>query len=395
MTELSALSRGLAPPKGFVDASFNQPPGAIRLLGGIAAPEALPAAAIAQASAALWQDHDAALAALQYTPAQGFAGLRDWIARREGVDPRRVVVTNGGMHGLSLSVLTVVERGATVAVDDPVFPGFLWALEVSTTRILPVPVLGDGFDVEHLADRLAAGARIAAAYTVPDFHNPSQVTLSAEKRRGLVELAERYGFYVIVDNPYRELRFAGHDQGVAVFNESDRVIHVSTFTKTLGPGWRVGWLVLPEHLVEPVIRLRSRLDVHSSSVTQAIVERLVTDDDQWYDHVVRGATELYRERADVLVDALHQRLPGVFDIDAPEGGLFLWPRLTDDGIDPAALFRRAATAGVVYQQGEFFAADPQQRSSARHLRFAFSDRTPDELREAVRRLASAFRGGNS
>jgi 2-aminoadipate transaminase len=388
---LSTLARGLSAPKGFVDASLTAPAvKAIRLLGGIPAPEALPVEAIARASAQLWQDPEAAIASLQYSPAHGFAALRDWIANREGVDPGRIVVTNGGMHGLTLSVLTVVERGATVAVDDPVFPGFLWALEVSTTRILPVPVEADGFDVDHLARRLAAGERIAAAYTVPDFHNPAQVSLSAAKRQALIELAERYGFYVIVDNPYRELRFAGRDQGVAVFNDSDRAIHVNTFTKTLGPGWRVGWLVLPEHLVDPVIRLRNRLDVHTSSVTQGIVERLVTGVNPWFDQMVGDATALYRERAGVLIDALHEHLPGAFEIQAPEGGLFLWPRLTDDGLDPAALFRRAAANGVVYQQGEFFAADPRQRSSARHLRFAYSDRTPQELREAVRRLAQAF-----
>ena len=387
---LTALARGLTVPTGFVDASLAAPaPGTIRLTGGIPAPEALPVAAIARASAQVWQDGGGA--ALQYSAGPGFPALREWIASREGVDPSRIVVTNGGMHGLTLAVLTVVERDAVVAVDDPVFPGFRWALEIATTRTLPVPVRADGFDVEHLAVRLAAGDRIAAAYTVPDFHNPAQVSLSAEKRQALIELAERYGFYVIVDNPYRELRFAGADQGVAAFNSSDRAIHVNTFTKTLGPGWRVGWLVLPEHLVDPVIRLRNRLDVHTSSVTQAIVERLVTAEEPGYDRIVRDAAVLYRERATVLVDALHEHLPGAFEIRTPEGGLFLWPRLTDDGVDPAALFRRAAANGVVYHQGELFAADPRQRSAARHLRFAFGDRTPDQLHEAVRRLAAAYR----
>jgi 2-aminoadipate transaminase len=395
MTELSALARGLNAPRGFVRASFDPPPGTIRLLGGLPAPEALPAEAVARVSAELWSDPKATAAALQYSPAHGFPVLREWIARRENVDPCRVVVTNGGMHGLTLAVLTVVERGATVAVDDPVFPGFLWALEIATTRILPVPVVTDGLDVEHLAQRLAAGGRIAAAYTVPDFHNPAQVSLSAPKRHALVQLAEKHGFYVIVDNPYRELRFAGPDAGVTAFNGSDRAIHVNTFTKTLGPGWRVGWMVLPEHLVEPVIRLRNRLDVHTSSVTQAVVERLVTADDQWYDTIVRAAAELYGERSRVLVDALHEHLPGAFDIREPEGGLFLWPRLADDSIDPAELFQRAAAQGVVYQQGEFFAADPGRQSSTRHLRLSYSDRTPDELRQAVRRLAAAFPRGRT
>ncbi|GAA2635103.1 aminotransferase-like domain-containing protein [Paractinoplanes durhamensis] len=388
MTGLTGLARGLSAPNGFVVASqVAPPPDAIRLLSGIPAPEALPVDAIARASAALWQDPAAAVAALQYSPAPGSATLRNWIAEREGVDPGRIVVTNGGMHGLTLAVLTVVERGDTVAVDDPVFPGFRWALEVSTNRILPVPVLADGFDVDHLAGRLAAGDRIAAAYTVPDFHNPAQVSLSAAKRAALVGLAERYGFYLLVDDPYRELRFAGADQGVAVFHDSDRAIHVNSFTKTLGPGWRAGWMVLPEHLVDPVIRLRNRLDVHTSSVTQAIVERLAGE----FDGVVHRARALYRERAAVLVGALHEHLPGAFEIHTPEGGLFLWARLADESADPAALFRRAVAAGVVYQPGEYFAAGPEQQSAARHLRFAYGDRTPDELREAVRRLAVAFR----
>ncbi|GIE28393.1 aminotransferase [Actinoplanes italicus] len=394
MSGLSELARGLSAPRGFVVASQAvSAPDAIRLVGGIPAPEVLPVEAIARASAALWQDPAAAVASLQYSAPHGSPGLRNWIAEREDVHPDRIVITNGGMHGLTLAVLTVVERGATVAVDDPVFPGFLWALEVATDRILPVPLESDGFDVEHLARRLAAGERIAAAYTVPDFHNPGQVCLSAAKRQALVELADRYGFHVIADDPYRELRFAGKDQGVGVFHDSDRVIHVNTFTKTLGPGWRVGWMVLPERLVEPVIRLRNRLDVHTGAVTQAIVERLVTAGDHWFDQLVAAAAALYRERAGVLAGALHERLPGVFDIRAPEGGLFLWVRLTDARLDPADLFRRAAASGVLYQPGEFFAADPRRRSSDRHLRFAYSDRTPGELREAVRRLAVAFTSG--
>ncbi|MEV8515145.1 PLP-dependent aminotransferase family protein [Dactylosporangium sp. NPDC051484] len=390
ISELTAFSRQLTAPQGFGDASLiAAAPGAIRLLGGIPAPEALPVEDIGRATAELWQDRDAAVASLQYSQTHGFVALRNWIAQREGVDPRRIVMTNGGMHGLSLAVLTVVERGAAVAVEDPVFPLFLRALEVSTTQTLPVPVLADGFDVDYLAGRLAAGERIAAAYIVPDFHNPTQVTLSADKRQALIGLAERYGFYVIVDNPYRELRFAGEEQGVAVFNQSDRAIHVNTFTKTLGPGWRLGWLVLPDHLVDPVIRLRNRGDSHSPTVTQTIVERLVTGDGQWFDRVLAHANALYRERAGVLIDALHEQLPGAFETQAPEGGLFLWPRLTDDNIDPDALYQRALAKGVAYQQGAFFAASPQ-RESARYLRFAFGDRTPDELREAVHRLALAF-----
>ncbi|MBM9465671.1 aminotransferase-like domain-containing protein [Nakamurella leprariae] len=390
---LSVLARGLTDPRGFGDASLlaDAPPDTLRLLAGTAAAEALPIEDIARASAAVWTDRQTGVAALRYTQTPGFPGLREWLARREGVDARRIVITNGGMHGLSLAVLTVVERGATVAVDDPVFPLFVRALEVSTDRLLPVPVVADGLDVDHLAARLRAGEQVAAVYTVPDFHNPTQVTLSAEKRVALVALAERFGFYLIVDNPYRELRFAGQDQGVAAFNQSDRAIHVNTFTKTLGAGWRLGWLVLPEHLVAPVVKLRNRGDSHTPTVTQTLIENLVTDHPGWYDDVVARANLLYAERSHTLIEALHTQLPGTFSTTAPEGGLFLWPRLTDPTVDAAALHQRAAAHGLAYQQGGFFAVGPQ-RESERHLRIAYSNHTPAQLQEAVRRLALAVHG---
>ena len=387
----SSFAQALSEPKGFGDQSLITPrPDSIRLLGGIPAPEALPVPDIARVSAELWADPAAATAALQYSSATGFTGLRDWIASREGVHPDRIVITNGGLHGLSLAVLTVVERGSTVAVDDPIFPLFLRVLELATDSVLPIPVDGGGFDVDALAVRLAAGANIGAVYTVPDFHNPSQGTLTAKRRRALAGLAEQYGFYILVDNPYRELRFAGRDQGMAVFHDSDRAIVVNTFTKTLGPGWRVGWLVLPEHLVAPVIRLRNRLDGHSSTITQTLIEHLVLTDPGWFDRVLGPARTLYGRRAGALADALQTELPGAFHISRPAGGLFLWPRLTDDTVDAAALANRAATNGVLYQQGSFFASGPDTWESSRHLRLAYGDRTPEELREAARRLASAF-----
>ena len=206
---------------------------------------------VARVSAELWADPTAAVAALQYSSSTGFTGLREWIARREGVDPARIVITNGGLHGLSLAVLTVIERGSTVAVDDPIFPLFLRVLELATDSVLPIQVDGDGLDVDALAARLAAGDRISAVYTVPDFHNPSQGTLSADRRQAMVDLAEQYGFWLLIDNPYRELRFAGKDQGLAPFHDSDRAIVVNTFTKTLGPGGAWGGWCCPSSWWDP------------------------------------------------------------------------------------------------------------------------------------------------
>ncbi|MFD7025179.1 PLP-dependent aminotransferase family protein [Promicromonospora sukumoe] len=385
----SVLARGLTVPKGFGDQSLLSPrPDAIRLLGGIPDPSALPLAELRESLGEVW-DAGGAAAALQYSGSHGFEGLRGWIAEREGVDPRRILVTNGGMHGLSLTVQALVERGGRVAVDNPAYPLFLRTLELVGAETLPVPVEADGLDVEHLARRLAEGERIAAVYTVPDFHNPSQGTLSAAKRAALVELAERYGFVVIADDPYRELRFAGTDQGRRVFFDSEHVVHVNTFTKTLGPGLRLGWLVLPDHLVDPFLRLRNRQDSHSSTFVQTLVEHLLVSRPGWFDTTLAAARELYRHRAELLVAELEAQLPGRLEATVPEGGFFLWPRLADDAVDAAALHARASAEGIDYQQGEFFVTGPGT-DSARRLRLAYGDRTDDELRTAVERLARAF-----
>ncbi|WP_369372081.1 PLP-dependent aminotransferase family protein [Promicromonospora sp. Populi] len=385
----SVLAQGLTVPKGFGDQSLLSPrPDAIRLLGGIPDPSALPLAELREALGEVW-DAGGAAASLQYSGSHGFEGLRGWIAEREGVDPRRILITNGGMHGLSLTVQALVERGAVVAIDNPAYPLFLRTLELVGARTLPVPVEPDGLDVEHLARRLADGERIAAVYTVPDFHNPTQGTLSAAKRAALVELAARYGFVVIADDPYRELRFAGTDQGRRVFFDSEHVVHVNTFTKTLGPGLRLGWLVLPEHLVDVVLRLRNRQDSHSSTFVQTLVQHLLVTRPGWFDTTLGRARELYRHRAQLLVAELRTQLPGRFEVTEPEGGFFLWPRLVDDSVDTAALHKRASAEGIDYQQGEFFITGPGT-DSARRLRLAYGDRTDAELRTAVGRLARAF-----
>jgi len=390
---LSALAAALTAPRGFGDQSLLSPrPDAIRLLGGIPDPGALPVTELREVLGEVW-DAGGGAASLQYSATPGLQGLRAWIAAREGVDERRVVITSGGLHGLSLTVQALVERGATVAVDNPAFPIFLRVLELVDARTLPVPVEADGIDVEHLARRLAAGERIAAVYTVPDFHNPSQGTLSAAKRAALVDLAERYGFVVIADDPYRELRFAGTDQGRQVFFDSEHVVHVNTFTKTLGPGLRLGWLVLPDPLVDAVVRLRNRQDSHSSTLVQTLVQHLLVSRPGWFDRTLERANALYRHRAGVLVDELERRLPGRFAITAPDGGFFLWPRLVDDAVDARDLHRRATAEGLDYQQGEFFATGPGT-DSHRRLRLAYGDRTDEELRTAVERLARAYEGAS-
>jgi 2-aminoadipate transaminase len=386
---LTTLVRALSEPKGFGDASLRRRrEGDIELLGGIPDDTALPVQELLAAAERVLTGARSGPAAFQYSQSAGVDELRAWIAAREGVPTERVIITNGGFHGLSLSVLALVERGGLVAVDNPIFPLFLRALELSDGRALPVRVGPQGLDVDELEDRLRAGARPAAVYTVPDFHNPSQGTLPAAARVRLVELAEHYGFVVLADNPYRELRFRGADEDASIFNTSDHVVHVNTFSKTLGPGLRLGWVVASERIAKQLTTLRNRQDSHTSTLEQRIVIDLLTHDPQWFDTTLVRARALYRERADAVVDALDARLAGLIESVRPDGGFFLWPRITDPSIDPAALYQAAAERGATYQQGEFFASSGR-REFADHLRLAYGNHTVETLVEFVDRLGSA------
>ncbi|MDU0326050.1 PLP-dependent aminotransferase family protein [Microbacterium sp. KSW2-21] len=390
MTLLSPSSRptlvqAFTAPKGFGDQTLrDRRPDAIELLGGIPDATVLPTAEFAEATARVLARPGAA--SLQYSRTEGIPALREWVAAREGVAVERVLITNGGFHGLALAVQTVLERGDLVAVDNPVFPLFLRGLELADARVLPIGVGSAGLDIDELEQRLREGARPAAVYTVPEFHNPSQSSLPTAKRRELVALAERYGFTVFADDLYRELRFHGEAESVEPFHDSDHVIHVNTFTKTLGPGLRLGWVVLPERLIPDAVALRSRQDSHSSTFVQGVVAELLTGDASLFDRVLGRARDLYRSRAHVLAAELSAS--GFFDVAVPDGGLFLWPRLTDDRIDADRLAADASAEGVEYQRGSFFASGPGTDAD-RHLRLAYGDTSEELLREAAARLARA------
>jgi 2-aminoadipate transaminase len=384
-----ALITGFTAPKGFGDATLrDRRADAIELLGGIPDPQLLPALELADATARVLARPG--VPALQYSRTEGISPLREWIAAREGVPVERIIITNGGFHGLSLGIQTVLERGDLVAVDNPVFPLFLRGLELSAAQILPIRVGADGLDIDQLAGHLRAGARPAALYTVPDFHNPTQGTLPAGARAELVRLAEHYGFTVFADNPYRELWYQGGPESTSVFNESDRVIHINTFTKTLGPGLRLGWVVVPAQLAPDIVALRSRQDSHSSTLVQAIVGELLTHDPGLFDTTLGRARRVYRGRAETLVAALEREAPGAFDATVPDGGLFLWPRLTDDALDADRLAADASAEGIEYQRGSFFPSGPGT-DAARHLRLAYGHVPEAQLDEAAARLGRALR----
>ncbi|MGM1017144.1 MAG: PLP-dependent aminotransferase family protein [Actinomycetota bacterium] len=383
----SALLAGLPARQGFGDATLIRlAPGSIDLGGGNPDVDLLPIDVYQDAIRDVTADASFP-ALLRYSPAPGLASLRRAIGEREGVDPDRILVTNGGAHGLALAALGTLDPGDVIVVDDPVYPLFLRVLDMIGVAVVPVPVASDGIDVEDLERRLRDGLRPRALFTVPTFQNPSGVTLSSAKESALTALAERYGFTIIADDPYREIAFPGTvvpDR--TAFRESEHVIAVNTFSKILGPGLRLGWIVLPASSTELFTRLRNRIDGQTSGVVQAIGERMLADDR--LDPAISAASAAYARKAEVLTSALRTEFAGDVEILDPVGGFFAWVRL-GGGVDFGAVFDAAQDSGVTYQRGEWFAATGTGFDG--YVRLSYSEVSEADLGEGAARLASAWR----
>jgi 2-aminoadipate transaminase len=377
---------GLAAPSAFGAVLGSSTIEAISFAGGSPAVEALPWAQIAEATATVL-DSPARGAILDSSAHQGSPALRAWIADREGVAADHVVITNGALHALSLTFLATIDPGDVVVVEDPVYPLAVKTLQLTGAVIEPVPLDDHGLRTDILEARLRAGLRPRALYTVPDFHNPTGRTLAPERRAHLVELAETYGFVVVSDNPYAELRGSG-ERPADLDATSDRVVRVNSFSKTFGPGLRLGWAVVPDWVRSGILDLRARGDQHASTLTQAVVTELVTRPG-FFDGVVGAAAALYRERAVVLVDALRAELGDAVEVVVPEGGVFSWPRFS--GVDVDDLAAAAARQGVIVLPGSQFAVGEDRADIVHHARASFGQASPETLREGARRLAAAYR----
>lgn len=359
----------------------------IRLVSGAPAPEALPLADFAAAAHRLLGDFGTGTAALSYGPHAGLTALREWIADRGEVDPSAVLVTNGALHGVALAFGALLEPGDTVALDDPVFPDTVRIAEQYGATVLPVRVGPAGIDVQDIADQLAAGVRIKIVYTVADFHNPSGGVLSAADRGRLVDLAEQYGFVIVSDNPYRDTTFDG--SYVDDFDSrSSRVVKVGTFTKTLGAGLRLGWISGPSWLVPHLENLRRRTDFHSSLLGQELILPLLTRPG-WFDGLLEQNRAVHGEKARIFAAALADRAGDRLEFTAPAGGFFVWAKLVEPALTAGRLVSAAAERQLLITSGAHFAADGGPQWD-RHLRFAFSAPTVEELPVAVDRLVAAL-----
>ena len=354
----------------------------ISLARGVPAPECVPVEELAECARAAIQDDGATI--LSYGAAGGYAPLRRQIAEEHGVSPQRVVVTNGSLQGFALLAQVLAGGGQRVLVEAPTYDRPLKILGSVGAEVVPIRCDDEGLNVDALEAELSRGGRPAFVYVIPTFQNPTGRTLSVERRRQLVSLASEHDLLVLEDDPYGAVRFEG-DAPPTLFelDESGRVAYSSSFSKTVAPGIRVGYFVLPERLAHAVESAAASTYITPALLSQATVHEFLRRG-----HLERNlelVRSLLRARRDALLSALEERLGGSgARWNHPEGGYFLWLDLPEGG-NARALLHAAEQVGVSFVAGpDFYPWAGGGRSS---LRLAYSYASPAQLGEAVRRLA--------
>jgi 2-aminoadipate transaminase len=347
---------------------------------GAPSADILPHEAVREAAArALESDWERALS---YGTGRGHPGLAEWIAELHGVSPERVMVTNGSLEAGAMLFRFLLDSGDRVVVEQPSYDRTLLLLHRVGIEPVGVPLDEDGVNVEAIAE-VTAGTDTRLVHVIPNFHNPAGCTLSAEKRLRLVHLAGERGFNLFEDDPYRLVSFGGDPLPTMLEqDEHDRVIHASSFSKTVAPGVRVGYLVGPVDEIATLAKLANEQYISPSMIAESIVWELCRSGalEKNIEHV----NAALRERRDALVEALREHIPEARFV-VPEGGYFLWLDLEDD-VDTPTLLAEAKEEGVTFIAGPDFMLEGGTSS----LRLSFAPVPADQVGEGVQRLARAL-----
>jgi 2-aminoadipate transaminase len=361
----------------------------ITFSGGFPDPATFPTAVLSGIAQRLIAG-DAAVA-LQYSATEGLPGLRDFVAARlgsrEGHRPGddELMITSGGIDCLELLAKSFVDPGDVVVVEAPTYLGGIMAFRGYEADVRGVPVDSGGLRVDLLAGLLRAGLRPKILYTIPDFQNPTGLSLAAERRPQLTALARRYGFLILEDVAYRELGFAADPPPSLWSLAPDVVLQAGTFSKTFSPGFRLGWAAGPSRVIDQLVVAKQNSDQCSGAMGQRMLEEYGRAGH--LDRQIAESRALYARRAALVSDALAAHLPDGTTWTVPAGGFYIWVT-APDGIDTVALSPAAAARKVAYVPGQPFYADG---SGASQLRLAYSRVADDLIEEGARRIGALLR----
>lgn len=368
-------------------------PGMISLAGGLPAPDLFDLEGLSKASADVMRELP--VTALQYGVTAGQPDLRKALAdlmatRGAKVDPASIIVTTGSQQGIDLMARVMLDRDDLVCLERPSYLAAIQTFALSQARFVGVDVDAEGMKVDEL-EAILQREKPKLIYTVATFANPSGATMALARRKKLLELAVKYQVFVIEDDPYGELRSRGSPLPplIALAKEIPGAEpwcgYLSTLSKILAPGFRIGWLILPPALVNYVEIAKQGLDLHTSTFTQAVAARYLNSG-RLHDRLpaIRAS---YQARNQALTEALNKHLAGALHYVQPDGGMFLWARWNDTRIHSAELLKHALGEKMIFVPGEhFYASAPEQHT----IRLSFATPTPEQIDEGIRRLSVAL-----
>lgn len=369
-------------------------PDVISLAGGLPSTESFPAKTLAHVTNEVSMNECAA--ALQYGPTEGFEETRANIvkvmaAENTLADPESIIVTTGGQQAIDLVCRILIDPGDAVICEAPTYPGAIPSLCSFEADVTQVPMDDDGLRIDLLLAELKRlekeGRKPKFIYTIPNFHNPAGVSLSRERRVELVQLTRDRGLIIIEDNPYGQLRFEGEQLPTLYsLDEDENVIYISTFSKIISPGIRLGWMVAPTPLLQKFNLGKQAADLCPSTFAQKVVNQYFREA-RWQDYVEK-VTQVYKLRRDAMLAALEEYFPPEATWTHPSGGFFVWATLPEylDTQDLLALAIEEQKVAFVPGSGAWV-----DGSGKHHMRLAFSGVPEDKIDEGIKRLAKVIK----
>ena len=376
---------------------LTEQPDIISFAGGLPAPEVFPVKEFQQACNAVLEKDGAQ--ALQYSTTEGYLPLREMIARHNArysveVTADNILITSGSQQALDFIGRLFINRGDYIVVESPTYLGALQAWNAYGAQYISIPMDEDGMIVDELESALRKGPKFI--YVLPNFQNPSGSTLSLERRKKLVELADKYGVPIVEDDPYGQLRYEGEHIPSVVYLDSQfrgpngghysgNVIYLSTFSKLLAPGLRLAWVIAPPEVIRKLVMAKQAADLHTSSFNQYVAHEVGKGG--FLDEHVKVIRATYKQRRDVMLEMMEEMFPPEVSWTHPQGGMFLWGILPE-GMDAADALKIAIARKVAFVPGASFHANG---GGINTMRINFSYSRPDTIREGITRMGSVLK----
>ncbi len=366
-------------------------PTVVSLSAGNPSPDAFPVKELEEISARLFKENPIGL--LQYSVTEGYAPLRDYLKKymkekyNIGNDTDDILITTGAQQIMDFSTKALVNEGEVIITEAPSFIGSLNSFRAYNAKLVGVKVESDGMDTELLEKALQENDNVKFIYTIPNFQNPSGVTMSLEKRKKVYELAQKYDVLILEDNPYGDLRYSGEFlPAIKTFDTDGRVIYAGSFSKVISPGIRVAYVIAPQPIIQKLTVCKQGSDVHTNIWSQMLCYEFLTKYD--FEAHLEKLRTIYRAKAKFAMDLLDKYCAPEITYDKIDGGLFIWCRLPE-GVDMPAFVRKAIERKVCVVPGNAFLTDENGTSDG--FRINFSTPTDEQLEKGIKALGKLIK----